>query len=60
MTSDVMVRYLRDLGHCLEAFRKTHRFILNIDGLKAHVNRKVLRAVSSMDLWICVIPGKLA
>ena len=23
------------------------------------MNRKVLRVASSMDLWICVIPGKL-
>ena len=54
-----MVRYLRLLGGCLKDFRRSHRFILFVDALRAHINAAVLRAAACVGLWLCVIPGKL-
>ena len=60
MTSATMVQYIRLLGRCLNDFRHTHRFILYLDAFRAHVSAAVLRAASSVDLWVCVVPGKMA
>ena len=54
-----MVRYLRLLGKCLQEFRQTYRFILYVDVLKAHISPVVLRVASAVNIWICVIPGKM-
>ena len=59
MTTVIMCRYVRLLGRCLKDFRRSHRFILFVDALRAHINAAVLRAAASVGLWICVIPGKL-
>ena len=59
MTSDIMARYVRLLAMCLKDFQGTHRFILYVDALRAHISPAVLRAAASVDLWVCVIPGKL-
>ena len=59
MTAAIMVKYVRLLGQALKDFRTSHRFILFMDALRAHLNKAVLRAASIANLWICVIPGKL-
>ena len=59
MTAAIMARYVRLLGRCLKDFRRSHRFILFVDALRAHINAAVLRAAASVGLWVCVIPGKL-
>ena len=59
MNSAIMLEYVRLLGRCLKDFKSSHRFILYVDALKAHINPAVLRAASRADLWVCVVPGKL-
>ena len=59
MTAAIMVRYVRLLAGRLKDFRRTHRFILYVDALRAHINAPVLRAAARVGLWVCVIPGKL-
>ena len=59
MTSAIMVQYVRLLGRCLKDFQSSHRFILYVDALRAHISPAVLRAASRAGLWVCVIPGKL-
>ena len=59
MTSEIMVQYILLLGRGLQEFQTTHRFILYLDVLRAHVSPRVLRAASRANLWICVIPTKM-
>ena len=59
MTSEVMLQYILLLGQILQEFQSTHRFILYLDALRAHVSPRVLRAASRVNLWICVIPSKM-
>ena len=59
MTTELMVQYILLLGGCVQEFQTTHRFILYLDALRAHVSPKVLRAASRANLWICVIPSKM-
>ena len=59
MTIDLMVRYILLLGRCLQDLESTHRFIVFVDALRAHVSPAVLRAASRANLWICVIPSKM-
>ena len=59
MTTDLMVQYILLLGGCLQKFQTTHRFILYLDALRAHVSPRVLRTASRANLWICVIPAKM-
>ena len=59
MTSELMVQYMVLLGGILREFQTTHRFILYLDALRAHVSPRVLRAASRANLWICVIPSKM-
>ena len=59
MTTEVMVQYILLLGGLLQEFQTTHRFILYLDCLRAHVSPRVLRAASRANLWICVIPSKM-
>ena len=59
VTADIMVDYVRLLGRCLKDFQSSHRFILYVDALRAHISTDVLRAASRAGLWVCVIPGKL-
>ena len=59
MTTDIMVEYIHLLGRLLQEFQATHRFILYLDALRAHVSPRVLRAASRANLWICVIPSKM-
>ena len=55
----IMVRYMRLLSRCLHEYRQTHRFILYVDVLKAHICPAVLRAASAANIWICVVPAKM-
>ena len=59
MTAEVMVQYILLRGRLLQEFHTTHRFILYLDALRAHVSPRVLRAASRANLWICVIPSKM-
>ena len=59
MTTEVMVQYILLVGRLLQEFQTTHRFILYLDALRAHVSPRVLRAASRANLWICVIPAKM-
>ena len=59
MTTEVMVQYILLVGRLLQEFQTTHRFILYLDALRAHVPPRVLRAASRANLWICVIPAKM-
>ena len=59
MTTEVMVQYIHLLGGVLQKLQTTHRFILYLDALRAHVSPRVLRAASRANLWVCVIPAKM-
>ena len=59
MSSTIMLRYMRLLGRCLREYRQTHRFILYVDVLKAHICPAVLRVASAVNIWICVVPAKM-
>ena len=59
MTIELMVQYILLLGRGLQEFQTTHRFIVYVDALRAHVSPRVLRAASRANLWICVIPSKM-
>ena len=59
MTTELMVKYILLLGGILQEFQSTHRFILYLDALRAHVAPRVMRAASRANLWICVIPSKM-
>ena len=43
---------------CLKDFWRSHRFSVFFESLRAHINRDVLRAAFSVNMWICVIPSK--
>ena len=59
VTTELMVKYILLLGRSVQEFQTTHRFIVYVDALRAHVSPKVLRAASRANLWICVIPSKM-
>ena len=59
MTTELMVQYMLLLGRRLQEFHTTHRFIVYVDALRAHVSPRVLRAASRGNLWMCVIPSKM-
>ena len=59
VTTEVMVQYILLLGRLLQNLQTTHRFIIYLDSLRAHVSPRVLRAASRANLWICVIPAKM-
>lgn len=59
MTTELMVQYILLLGRGLQEFQTTHRFIVYVGDLRAHVSPRVLRAASRANLWICVIPSKM-
>ena len=53
-SNEVMRRFASLLDRSLRAYRRTHRFILFFDVLKAHISRVTLRALASADFWVCV------
>ena len=59
MCNAIMLRYIRLLGRCLREYRQTHRIILYVDVLKAHICPAVLRAASAANIWICVVPSRM-
>ena len=59
VTIAVMQRYIRLLGRCLRAYRRTHRFIIFFDVFAAHVAPAVLRNFALHDFWVCLIPARM-
>ena len=59
VTIAVMQRYVRLLGQCLRAYRRTHRFIVFFDVFAAHVAPAVLRTFALQDFWVCLIPARM-
>ena len=57
MNTAIMVRYIGLLGRCLQDYRESHRFILFLDALRAHINAAALRAAAAVGLWVCVFPA---
>ena len=59
VSNAVMVRYIRLLGRRLRKYRRTYLFSY-VDVLKAHICPAVLRAASAANIWICVVPARMA
>ena len=59
VTTAVMQRYVRLLGGCLRAYRRTHRFIVFFDVFAAHIAPAVLRTFALHDFWVCPIPARM-
>ena len=59
VTIAVMQRYVRLLGRCLRAYRRTHRFIVFFDVFAAHIAPALLRNFALHDFWVCLIPARM-
>ena len=59
VTTAVMKRYVRLLGRCLRASRRTRRFIFFFDVFAAHATPSVLRNFALHDFWVCLIPARM-